>query len=120
VAMGRRTDREFSFFASRPQVPILQYSDFTKPFVLTTDASEFAVGAILSQGKIGEDKPVAFPSRTLNQTEQKYSTIENELTAIVWACKHFRPYFLGRTFTIVTDHKPLTWIFNVKTRVLDF
>jgi hypothetical protein len=37
-----------------------------------------------------------------------------ELTAIVWACRHFRPYLLGRTFTIVTDHKPLMRMFSVK------
>ena len=98
------------------QEPVLQYPDFTKPLVhvLTTDASGFAIGAILSQGKIGQDKPIAFASRTLNQAEQNYSTIEKELTAIVWACRHFRPYLIGRTFTIVTDHKPLTWMFSVK------
>jgi hypothetical protein len=50
----------------------------------------------------------------LNPAEQNYSTIERELTAIVWACKHFKPYLLGRHFTIVTDHKPLTWMFSVK------
>jgi hypothetical protein len=93
--------------------PVLQNPDFTKPFVLTTDASGFAVGAILSQGKIGQDKPIAY-ARTLNQAEQNYSTIEKELTAIVCACRYFRPYLLGRNFTIVTDHKPLTWMFNVK------
>ena len=96
------------------QEPTLQYPDFTKPFVLTCDASEFAVGAILSQGKIGHDKPIAFASRTLNKAKQNYSTTEKELTAIVWACKHFRPYLLGRTVTIVTNHKPLTWMFSVK------
>jgi len=96
------------------QEPVLQYPDFTKPFILTCDASGFAVGAILSQGKIGHDKLIAFASRTVNKAEQNYSTIEKELTAIVWACKHFRPYLLGRTFTIVTDHKPLTWVFSVK------
>jgi hypothetical protein len=48
------------------QEPVLQYPDFSKPFILTTDASGFAVGAILSQGKIGQDKPIAFASRTLN------------------------------------------------------
>ena len=63
--------------------PILQFSDFTKPFVLTTDASGFAIGAILSQGKIGQDKPIAFASRNLNQAEQNYSTIEKELTAVL-------------------------------------
>jgi glutathione S-transferase len=94
--------------------PVLQYPDFTKPFVLTTDASGFAVGAILSQGTIGQDKPIAFASRTLNQAEQNYSTIEKELTAIVWACRYFRPYLLGKHFTIVTDHRPLTWMFSVK------
>ena len=53
-------------------------------------------------------------SRTLNLAEQTYCTIGKELTAIVWACKHFRPYLLGRTFTIVTDHIPLTRMFSVK------
>ena len=95
------------------QEPVLQYPDFTKSFILTTDASGFAIGAILSQGKIGEDKPIAFASRTLNSPEQNYSTIEKELIAIVWVCRHFRPYLLGRNFTIVTEHKPLTWMFSV-------
>ena len=81
---------------------------------MTTDASGFAVSAILSQGQIGQDKPIAFASRTLNRAEQNYSTIEKELTAIMWACEHFKPYLLGRSFTIITDHKPLTWMFSVK------
>ena len=51
---------------SLTQEPVLQYPDFTKPFTVTTDASGFAVGDILSQGKIGQDKPIAFASRTLN------------------------------------------------------
>ena len=58
--------------------PVLQYPDFTKPFVITTDASGFAVGATLSQGKIGQDKPISYASRTLNKAEQIYSTIEKE------------------------------------------
>jgi hypothetical protein len=55
-----------------------------------------------------------FASRTLNQAEQNYFTIEKKLTTIVWACRHFRLYLLGRYFTIVMDHKPLTWMFSVK------
>ncbi|PNF18384.1 hypothetical protein B7P43_G12483 [Cryptotermes secundus] len=94
--------------------PLLQYPDFSKPFILTTDASGYAIGAILSQGKLGQDKPIAYASRTLNKAELNYATVEKELLAIVWACKHFRPYLLGRKFQIVTDHKGLTWIFNVK------
>lgn len=93
--------------------PLLQYPDFSKPFNLTTDASKFAIGAVLSQGPIGTDKPVSYASRTLSETEIKYSTIEKELLAIVWATKHFRPLY-GRKFRIVTDHKPLTWLFSLK------
>jgi hypothetical protein len=52
--------------------PVLQHPDFTKPFILTTDASGFAVGAILNQGKIGQDKPIVFASRILNSMEQNY------------------------------------------------
>jgi hypothetical protein len=94
--------------------PLLQYPDFSKQFILTTDASGYASGAILSQGKLRHDKPIAYASRTLNQAEQNYATVEKELLAIVWACKHFRPYLIGRKFQIVTDHKAITWIFNVR------
>lgn len=94
--------------------PILQYPDFNKPFILTTDASNIALGAVLSQGNIGSDLPIAYASRTLNSAENNYSTIEKELLAIVWATKYFRPYLFGRKFTIVTDHKPLQWLFNLK------
>ena len=93
---------------------MLQYPDFEKPFVLTTDASNYAVGAVLSQGPIGSDKPIAFASRTLNKSEEKYSATEKELLAIVWACKYFRPYLYGRKFTLYTDHKPLTYGLNLK------
>lgn len=94
--------------------PILQYPDFSKPFNLTTDASNYAIGAILSQGPIGSDKPVCYASRTLTDSEVNYSTIEKELLAIVWATKYFRPYLFGHKFKIITDHKPLTWLMNLK------
>lgn len=94
--------------------PILQYPDMNKPFILTTDASEVAIGAVLSQGTIGSDRPIAYASRTLSDTERKYSAIERELLAIIWATKHFRPYLYGRKFDIVTDHKPLLWLYQLK------
>ena len=56
--------------------PLLQYPDFTKPFVLTTDASSEALGAILSQGPIGQYLPIAYASRTLNTAEKNYSVTE--------------------------------------------
>jgi hypothetical protein len=94
--------------------PILQYPDFSREFVLTTDASNDGLGAILSQGDVGKDLPIAYASRSLNNAERNYSTSEKELLAIVWSMKYFRPYLYGRKFKVVTDHKPLTWIMNVK------
>ena len=63
--------------------PLLQYPDFTKPFIVTTDASDFALGAVLSQGEIGQDLPISYASRSLNDAEIKYFTTEKELLAIV-------------------------------------
>ena len=56
--------------------PLSQRPDFSQPFILTTDASGFAIGGILSQGKIGEDKPIAYTSRSLNDCGRKYDTYE--------------------------------------------
>lgn len=93
--------------------PILQYPNFDEPFIITTDASGYAIGAILSQGKIGSDLPIAYASRVLNDAETRYSPTERELLALVYAVKHFRPYVYGRKFTLVMDHKPLEWLNSV-------
>lgn len=92
--------------------PILQYPDCSSDntFILRTDASGYAIGAILSNSN---DKPVAYASRVLNKAEINYCTIEKELLAIVWAVKHFRPYLYGRKFQILTDHRPLVYLFSM-------
>ena len=90
--------------------PVLAYPDFSKPFELTTDASNYAISGILSQG----NHPICYASRTLNPAEINYSTIEKELLAIVWSCKYFRPYLFGRKFVIYTDHKPLQYLMSLK------
>lgn len=103
--------------------PVLQYPDFEKPFILTTDSSRVALGAVLSQGELGKDLPVAYASRTLNKAERNYGVTELEMLAITWATRYFRPYLLGRHFTVVTDHKPLRWVFGVQdpsSRLLRF
>jgi len=94
--------------------PLLQYPDFTQPFLVTTDASKYAIGGILSQGEIGKDRPIAYTSRLLNAAEQNYSTIEKELLAIVYSVNYFRPYLYGHKFNLVTDHRPLVWLESVK------
>jgi hypothetical protein len=93
--------------------PILKYPNFEEEFILTTDASSYAIGSVLSQGPIGKDLPIAYASRTLSKVECNYSNIERELLSIIWSVKHFRPYLYGRKFTIVTDHRPLTWLFSI-------
>lgn len=88
---------------------ILTYPDFTKFFIITTDASNFAIGAVLSQGELGRDRPIHFASRTLNRAEENYSATEKEMLAIFWALKVFRNYIYGQHVKIVTDHQPLTF-----------
>uniref|UniRef100_A0AAG5DT40 RNA-directed DNA polymerase n=1 Tax=Anopheles atroparvus TaxID=41427 RepID=A0AAG5DT40_ANOAO len=89
---------------------ILIYPDFKLPFILTTDASNYALGAVLSQMQDGKERPIAFGSRTLNETESNYSTTEKEALAIIWAVQKYKPYLYGNKFTLITDHKPLTFI----------
>lgn len=93
--------------------PILEYPDFSKDncFTLHTDASGYAIGAVLSN-KNG--KPVAYASKALNKAEINYATIEKELLAVVWAVKHFRPFLYGKKFTICTDHRPLVYLFSMR------
>lgn len=95
--------------------PLLVYPDWEKGnFNLTTDASQYAIGAVLSQGIVPNDQPIAYASRTLNQAETNYSDFQKELLAIIWAVKHFRCYLYGRHFIIITDHRPLTFLFGIK------
>lgn len=95
-------------------VVILQYPDYNKKFIITTDASNYGLGAVLSQESNGKDLPLQFISRSLSKSEKNYSTTEKECLAIVWAVKVLRPYVYGRNFVIRSDHKPLQWLFNVK------
>ena len=89
--------------------------DTTKPFVLQTDASNYGLGAVLSQmGDDGCEHPVAFASRKLLPREIQYATIEKECLAIVWALKRFHVYLYGQKFTVETDHKPLSWLNRMK------
>lgn len=87
---------------------MLQYPDFRQPFISTTDASNITLGAVLSQGEVEKDLPIAFASRALTDAEIRYSTTERELLAIVWAVNPFRPILYGVKFKILTDHDPLT------------
>lgn len=89
---------------------ILIFPNFDKPFLLTTDASSSAIGAVLSQGEIGKDRPITYISRSLNKTEENYAANEKEMLAIIWALDNLRNYLYGaRKIKILTDHQPLTF-----------
>ena len=76
--------------------------------VLTTDASCYGLGAVLTQTSGGEEKIIAFVSRTLSDAEKNYSVIEKEMLACFWATKRLRSFIWGMNYTLRTDHKPLT------------
>ncbi len=88
--------------------PILAHFDPNAETFITMDASNLTLGAVLSQKQDGVEKPVAFASRALTPTEQKYSASEKESLACVWASEKWHFYLFGRAFTIRTDHKALT------------
>lgn len=94
--------------------PILKYPDFNKPFCITTDASKIACGAVLSQDYDGVQLPVSFASRAFTKGERNKSTPLQELTAIHWALKHFRPYIFGTKFLVRSDHRPLIYLYSMK------
>lgn len=94
--------------------PVLQSADFTQRFLVQVDASSVGIGAVLAQGKPGEERPVLYLSRKLLPREQRYSTIEKECLAIKWALESLRYYLLGREFDLDTDHRALTWIQTMK------
>ena len=90
--------------------PVLILPDPTKPFTVTTDASDLAIGAVLSQDHGKGQQPVAYESRKLSPAELNYPVHEKELLAIVHAIKLWRIYLEGQRFTIITDHASLEYI----------
>lgn len=90
----------------------LAFFDSNAPTRVVADASPTAVGAVLCQTQEGVPRVVAYGHRSLTPIERRYSQTEREALGLVWACEHFRLYLLGTEFELVTDHRPLEFIFN--------
>ncbi|CAK1603651.1 unnamed protein product [Parnassius mnemosyne] len=91
---------------------LLAHPDCRAELALVTDASDLAMGAVLQQLKGGEWQPLAFFSRKLSPSQQKYSPYDRELLAIYESIKYFRHMLEARHFVVFTDHKPLSYAFN--------
>ena len=103
--------------------PVLAYADFSKPFILETDASYSGLGAVLSQESEGGVRPVAYASRGLRPTERNmtnYSSMKLELLALKWAMtEKFREYLLGHKCLVFTDNNPLSYLQSAKLGALE-
>lgn len=100
------------------QSEVLTHFDPTLPLQLACDASPYGVGAVVSHiMPSGEERPIAFASRTMSKAESNYAQIEREALSIVFGVKKFHQYLYGRKFTLLTDHRPLTSIFGPHTGI---
>lgn len=88
--------------------PVLTYYDRNKQLTLSVDASQNSMGAVILHDK----QPIAYASKSMNDTQKRYSSIERELLAIVYGVTKFHRYIYGQAVKVETDHKPLVSIFN--------
>jgi hypothetical protein len=116
---GEDEQKAFEELKSRlSSSPILRQPNFEQPFVLRTDASAYALGAVLMQGDSPQEgRPIEYASRLLTPAERNYHTTEREALAVVWALDKFRGYIEGSPVRVTTDHQPLKWLLSLKTPI---
>ena len=107
--------KAFEFLKERlVSAPILVAPDWSLPFELMRDASDFAVGAVLGQRKDKHFHPIYYASKTLDDAQENYTTTEKELLAVVYAFDKFRSYLVLSKTIVYTDHAALRYLFAKK------
>ena len=95
---------------------VLGYFDKTCHIQVIADASPYGLAAVLVQKQNGQNRIIAYASRTLSHIERKYSQTEKEALALVWSCERFHVYLYGADFDLLTDHKALEFIFSPRLK----
>ena len=90
--------------------PIMQPPNWTLPFEIMCDASDYAIGVVLGQRKDKNSHVIYYASKTLNEAQMNYSTTEKELLAVVFALDKFRSYILGSLVVVFTNHEALKYL----------
>lgn len=93
---------------------IMQRPDWSKPFEIMCDASDYTVGTVLGQRTNKKIHAIYHASRTLDQAQMNYATTEKELLAVVFALDKFRSYLVGAKIIIFTDHAAIRYLLNKK------
>ncbi|GFW22405.1 transposon Tf2-11 polyprotein [Trichonephila clavipes] len=114
---GFDQQNEFQTLKNYLTTPVLKQADGTPPYIIRTDARNYALGAVLLQGEGSDEHPIDYASRLLTPAERNYSTTEREALAVVWALKKFRGYIEGTEITVASDHQPLKWLLNLKSPI---
>jgi hypothetical protein len=92
------------------EAPTLHVPQMGQPFILQTDASATAVGVCLGQGSVLHPAPCAFSSQKLSATQSKWSAIEREAYAVIWALQKYKDTIFGAHIIVISDHNPLRYI----------
>jgi len=117
MPQSRGEDQDSAFLDFKEALvsaPVLGLPNRKDPFVLDTDASDKAIGGVLSQIQSGVPKVICYGSYALTKEQRRYCTTRKELLAVVRFTRQFRHYLLGKRFLVRTDHSSLTWLLNFK------